>query len=96
MLFIHIRNESQRAQARKIANGLARLSIVVSGIRVDEKGPSRGDLRYFHASERDEANYLGRALATLGVPEMRVTRVDGHEAAAVPRHYELWLPPPKQ
>lgn len=94
MLFIHIRSESQRAQARNIASGLARLSIVVSGVRVEESGPLRGDLRYYRSGERDEANYLARALAKLGTPGLRVTQVAGHEAAAVPRHYELWLPPP--
>lgn len=94
MLFIHIRDESQHAQARRIAGGLARLSIVVSGIRVDESGPLRADLRYFRAGERDEANYLGRALATLGLSGLRVTHVRGHEAAAATRHFELWLPPP--
>lgn len=94
MLFIHIRSESQRGQARNLASGLARLSIVVSGIRVDESGPLRGDLRYYRSGERDEANYLGRALGKLGAPTLRVTQVAGHEAEAVPRHYELWLPPP--
>ena len=94
MLFIHIRSESQRTQARNIASGLARLNIVVSGIRVDESGPVRGDLRHYRRGERDEANYLARALGRLGAPGLRVTQVAGHEAVAVPRHYELWLPPP--
>ncbi len=95
MLFIHIRSESQRAQARSVVGGLARLSIVVSGIGVDEGGPTQADLRYFRAGERDEANYLARALGKLGVSGLRVRQVGGHEAAAVPRHYELWLAPPK-
>lgn len=94
MLFIHIRSESQRSLARSIASGLARLNIVVSGIRVDESGPLRGDLRYYRSGERDEANYLARATGRLGAPALRVTQVAGHEAVAVPRHYELWLPPP--
>lgn len=94
MLFIHIRNESQRAQARKIASGLAPHSIVISGIRVDQSGPKRADLRYFRAGERDEANYLARALGRLGVSGLGVTRVEGYEAAGAPRHFELWLPPP--
>ena len=94
MVFIHIRSESQRAQARSLASGLDQLNIVVSGIRLDESGPIRGDLRYYRKGERDEANYLARALGRLGAPGVRVTPVAGHEAAAVPRHYELWLPPP--
>jgi hypothetical protein len=96
MLFIHIRSESQRAQARSVAGGLARLSIVVSGIGVDESGPTQADLRYFRGGERDEATYLARALGKLGVSGLRVRQVAGHEAAAVPRHYELWLGPPKR
>ena len=96
MLFIHIRSESQRAQARGVASGLARQGIVVSGIGVDESGPTQADLRYFRSGERDEANYLGRALGKLGVSGLRVRQITGHEAAAVARHYELWLAPPKR
>lgn len=96
MLFIHIRSESQRAQARSVASGLARQGIVVSGIGVDESGPTQTDLRYYRSGERDEANYLGRALGKLGVSGLRVRQIAGHEAAAVPRHYELWLAPPKR
>ena len=96
MLFIHIRSESQRTHARGVAGGLARQGIVVSGIGVDESGPTQADLRYFRGGERDEANYLARALGKLGVSGLRVRQVAGHEAPAVPRHYELWLAPPKR
>lgn len=94
MVFIHIRSESQRAQARNIASGLARLNIVVTGTAVEERGPLRGNLRYFRSGERDEANYLARALSRIGAPQLRVTQVAGYERVAVPRHFELWLPPP--
>ncbi|MGB7990814.1 MAG: hypothetical protein WCF44_15555 [Candidatus Methylophosphatis roskildensis] len=94
MVFIHIRSESQRAQARDLASGLARLNIVVTGTAVEERGPLRGNLRYYRSGERDEANYLGRALARMGAPQLRITQVAGYERVAVPRHFELWLPPP--
>ena len=94
MVFIHIRSESQRAQARDLASGLARLNIVVTGTAVEERGPLRGNLRYYRSGERDEANYLGRALSRMGAPQLRITQVAGYERVAVPRHFELWLPPP--
>ncbi len=94
MVFIHIRSESQRAQARDLASGLARLNIVVTGTAVEERGPLRGNLRYFRSGERDEANYLGRVLSRMGAPQLRITQVAGYERVAVPRHFELWLPPP--
>ena len=94
MIFLHIRSEAQRAKAREIERGLARMGIVVSGIRVDESGPLRTDLRYFRAAERDEANYLKSALGKFGMAPARVTQVAGQEGAAVRRHYELWFAPP--
>lgn len=94
MVFLHIRSESQRAKARELERGLARMGIVVSGIRVDEGGPLRADLRYFRSAERDEANYLRTALGRLGAAPARTSFVPGHEADAARRHYELWFAPP--
>lgn len=95
MVFLHIRSESQRAKAREIERRLARMGIVVSGIRLDESGPLRTDLRYFRSAERDEANYLGTALGRMGAAPARVSFVPGHEANAARRHYELWFAPPR-
>lgn len=95
MVFLHIRSESQRAKAREIERRLPRMGIVVSGIRLDESGPLRTDLRYFRSAERDEANYLGTALGRMGAAPARVSFVPGHEANAARRHYELWFAPPR-
>jgi len=94
MVFLHIRSESQRMKARELERGLARMGIVVSGIRLDENGPLRADLRYFRGTERDEANYLRTALGRLGAAPARTSFVPGHEADAARRHYELWFAPP--
>lgn len=94
LVFIHIRSDAQRAKARELERNLARLGIVVSGIRVDEKGPLHTDLRYFRSGERDEANYLRGVLGRMGMSTARTTLVSGYEPIAVRRHYELWLAPP--
>lgn len=94
MVYLHIRSESQRAKAREIERGLARMGIVVSGIHLDESGPLRADLRYFRSAERDEANYLRTALGRMGAAPARMSFVPGHEADAARRHYELWFAPP--
>lgn len=95
-LYIHVRDQAQRAQAEKMIRPLAKRGIRVTGIKVVSFGPSERDLRYFRAGEREEAERVARALQSVGAPTKRLKRIAGYEAQATPRQYELWLPPSRQ
>ena len=96
LLYIHIRDEAQRARAQRMIKPLAMRGIRVSGIKVVSFGPQVTDLRYFRAAERDEAQKVGRALRDIGVPARQLKFVSGFEQRATHRQYELWLPPERR
>jgi len=60
-LYIHVRNEEQRAQAERLIEPLAKRGVRVTGIKLVRFGPSVTDLRYFRADERNEAVLFERA-----------------------------------
>ena len=92
-VYIHIRDESQRAQAEQTRAALASHGVRVSGVKVVAVGPARADLRYFRDEEAREAQRVAAALKAAGVASPQVKRVSGYEDAAKARQYELWLPP---
>jgi hypothetical protein len=96
LLYIHVRDEAQRARAQRMIRPLATRGIRVSGIKVVSFGPQVSDLRYFRAAERDEARKVGRVLKDIGVPAQQLKLVSGFEDRATHRQYELWLPPERR
>lgn len=93
MVYIHVRNQAQRARAETFSKTLAKRGIRVSGIKVVPAGPSTSDLRYFRKHEARDAAEVARALRDLGIASPRLTHIGGHENTATPRQYELWLAP---
>jgi hypothetical protein len=93
-LYIHVRNEEQRAQAERLIEPLAKRGVRVTGIKLVRFGPSVTDLRYFRADERDEAVRVGLVLREVGVWAQHLHQVGGFEDSATLRQYELWFPPP--
>ena len=93
MVYIHVRDEAQREDALRIQEALAKRGIQVSGVKVVSAGPASSDLRYFRASEADEAAQVARALRDAGVATPRLKHVSGYESSSRARQYELWLTP---
>jgi len=90
-VYIHVLSESAREQARLLAPALEKKGIALAGIKVVSAGPRSSDLRYFRASEKEEAVRVQAALLSLGLPARQLKSIGGFEASAVPRQYELWL-----
>jgi hypothetical protein len=95
-VYIHARNEAQRARAEQMVEALAKKGIRVSGIKVVPAGPNRSDVRYFRSEEADEAAQVLRALRDVGLSVDGPKRIAGLESTAPPRQYELWLAPSAQ
>jgi hypothetical protein len=92
-IYFHIRNESQRIQARKLANGVTSIAdVVVPGIQRLDIGPKDTELRYFRVAEEKQAIELAEILSSLGL-DVQEKYVPGHEASSSirPLHYELWI-----
>ena len=92
-VYFHIRNESQRAKAVKIASEIALHSDVgVPGVQRVDRGPLVSELRYFRRSEEQEARQISEALASLGL-KLETKYISGYELSTSirPRHYELWF-----
>jgi len=90
-VYIHVLNENARAKARLLAPELKKKGIALAGIKIVSDGPRSSDLRYFRPSEKTEAIQVQAALLALGLPARRLKSINGFEASAVPRQYELWL-----
>lgn len=92
-VYMHVRNEAQRAWVEQLVTPLEERGIVVTGIKVVGIGPDAPDLRYFRSEEAQEAARVARALGAVGVPPPRLKRIPGFESRSRPRQYELWLAP---
>ena len=92
-VYFHIRNEGQRAQAKRMADEIeSRENVVVPGVRRVDGGPATTELRYFKSSEEQEARQISSTLSTLGL-KVEPKYVQGFESSnrIRPRHYELWI-----
>ncbi len=92
-VYFHIRNESERTQAKQIAKNLENsANVVVPGVQRLDAGPSVTELRYFKSGEEQEANQIASALSSLGL-KVETRYVKGFESSNKirPRHYELWI-----
>jgi len=92
-VYFHIRDESQRAQAKQLADKVESLAnVVVPGVQLLDKGPSFTELRYFKSTEEQEAKQIADALSSLDL-KVLTKYVPGFESSNKirPRHYELWI-----
>lgn len=90
-VYIHVRNQEQRARAESLVEALAERGVRVSGITLVPAGPTSTDLRYFRNQEGAEALVLARALQDVGIVIPKVKHIAGYENIAAQRRYELWL-----
>lgn len=94
-IYIHIRDESQRDPARRLAGSLQKRGYIVPGIQKVESGADYAQVRYFKDSDADTANQIAAALKELGLRDARADEIKGYEnsTAIRPGHFELWLAP---
>ena len=94
-IFIHIRADSQRSAAEKIAGTLRQNGYHVPGIQILVKmGPDETQVRYFHPAEENEAQKLLSLLSASGVKNVakRPNFVSGHSEIRS-LQYEIWFAP---
>lgn len=93
-VYIHIRDENQRAKAAVLAKALYGANYLVPGVELVPVGPSRSELRYFRQKEQEIANDVTRRINEAdSSANVAVVYVAGHEASKGIRenHFELWL-----
>jgi hypothetical protein len=93
-IYLHIRDEQQRAGAKQIAARLEEKGFVVPDIQLVDTGPANTQLRYFHTSEQSQAVETVRILHSLNV-DAKLQYISGYEySTKVPlNHFELWFAP---
>jgi hypothetical protein len=94
-VYLHIRDESQRAAAVTIQQRLEQAGYDVPSIQRLDVGPLSSELRYFFQNDRALAQTIAGAIA---VPNLAVKQIGGYESSGKIRaqHFELWLAPPSQ
>lgn len=92
-VYFHIRSEEQRVRAAALAKSLTQAgAVIVPGIHLVSRGPSKTELRYFRKAEKSEAEAIAAALQAEGLL-VDIKLIPGYEdsTAIRPRHFELWL-----
>ena len=99
-VYIQIKDESQRARAKEVAEKLKAGGLIVPGIEnVGEKAPPQTELRYFNQAASNEVSNITDILQGENI-KVKEVLVPGQENANKirARHYELWFgadfPPP--
>jgi hypothetical protein len=103
-VYVHVRNEEQKALAQRWTSGLqqelqnAGLRAIVPDIDVLDVGPTKtSELRFFRAAEKADAARIAEAIrAKPGMSDLVVKLVPGYEDSPKirPRHFELWIKSP--
>ena len=94
-VYLHIRNEQDRAGAEKISELLEQNGFVVPGIqRVDKLAPNESQVRYFQSGDQEKAQKLAAILKPLNITVSLkhiggYTRPDG----TAPANLEIWFAP---
>jgi hypothetical protein len=91
-IYLHIRDEQQREEAKHLAARLEEKGFVVPNIQLVDTGPANTQLRYFHTSEQSQAVEMVRILHNLNV-DAKLQYISGYEySTKVPQnHFELWF-----
>ena len=92
-VYFHIRDESQRTQAKQLADDLeSRANVVFPVFGALARARQETELRYLKSEERQEAEQIANDLTSLGL-KVETKYVPGFESSNKirPRHYELWI-----
>jgi len=95
-VFIHIRDEGQRSDARRIGSWLEDRGHIVPDFEKANLGPTDAtEVRYFRKAEEQEANEIASLLKTWSVPDARAVYFPGFETSklARTRTFEVWFTP---
>ncbi len=94
-VYIQMENEDQREGARKIQVQLQNHGYLTPDIEKDSPNRDPTQLKYFHPSEKQEAEQVVNILQSLGVKIGPPVYEKGFENSTEmrPRHYDLWLGP---
>ena len=92
-VFIHVYDAAGRRQMLQLEPRLRQHGMRLAGVKIVGTGPAQSDLRYFHASEKNEARQVQTALLAAGLPVHKLKSIAGYETRALPRQYEVWLSP---
>jgi hypothetical protein len=92
-IFLHVRETSQREDASRIAAKLQAAGFVVPGIQIlVQEGPKDTQVRYFHDSDKAEAQKIADDLVASGVKDAKSVETGGYPSIR-PRQYEIWFAP---
>jgi hypothetical protein len=96
-VWLHIREESQRAKAKPVADALVAAGFSVPGIElVGKKAPDENQVRYFEKSDQatSDCKAIEDAVGKLNLAfEKRYIAPSPNLAPIHPRHYEIWFGP---
>jgi hypothetical protein len=91
-IFLHISLKDQRSRAQQIQEQLVKMGIKVPGIDF-AKGPPVTQVRFFHESDREEAEKIASLLSqALDIGEARPERIRGYNNVPT-RRFEVWFSP---
>jgi hypothetical protein len=91
-VYIHIRDEQQREQAKKLSSVLEQNGFLVPGIERVASGPKRTEVRYFLPEQQAQgAKKISDIVAqTIGEPVVP-TQIRGYEGKVNSKQFEIWL-----
>lgn len=95
LIYIQIRDESQRVKAKQIVTRLREQGYVVPGIERVDRGPTTTQVKFFRSDERGEAANIADILQGMGVKDAKPQLVPGfeHSTKLRARQYEIWFGP---
>jgi hypothetical protein len=93
-LYVHIGNESQREEARQVADGLAKKGYIVAGIQNSgNRVPMRNELRYFRKDDPTAPKDIVMILNQATGEQWVESYTPGYENSSdiAPGHFEIWF-----
>ena len=95
-VFLHIRDEAQRAKAKDIQDQLVANGWPVPGIERVSAGPEKTIVKYFRPEDQPEAQQIADALHNLKIDATTSNSSAFLKSANLtvpPRHFEIWFSP---
>ena len=86
-----MRNDSQRAWAEQLVGPLKERGIQVVSIRTVPAHADPAHIRYYRATDRNEAMRVAGALSDLGLIARHLKQMGESNASPRAHQYELWL-----
>jgi DNA-directed RNA polymerase beta subunit len=91
-IYIQIKSEGQREQAKRLTAMLTDGGYLVPGIERVDQVPKAPEVRYFHPEQASEAERIVEALSKAGVKGATAKLVRGFETKVNAKQFEVWLP----